>query len=370
MEKIKTEKPNLGLIFEKLRETHRVIGPKLENDTIVLTEIEFGDLPSGVTDIQAPGCYKLRNNKREDVIFSFSHGPHSFKSFLNPATAELSLFRRSRRGVSVQALSEEERPFAFIGARACDLAALGLLDKVFLEGPVIDRWYSRRRKDIFIVAVNCNHPGGNCFCDSMGTGPEVTSGFDLSLTEIDEYFLVDAGTAAGEQLIEGIPSSGVTDGDLEKKAARLLDCRNNMAKSMETTDLPGVLYRNMEHPRWAEIELRDLECGNCTMVCPTCFCSSTYDFVPAAGISPNLKELAGVRMRHWDSCFSKNFARVHGGNFRRSRKARYRHWMTHKLGYWIDQFGSPGCVGCGRCITWCPVGLDITHELAEIRHVR
>jgi sulfhydrogenase subunit beta (sulfur reductase) len=370
MEKIKIDKKDLGLIFGKLKKTHRVIGPKLENDTIVLTEIEFGDLPSGLKDLQAPGCYKLASDRKEDLMFSFSNGPHSFKNFLNPATQEISRFRKTRTGISIESVPAEEMPIAFIGARACDLAALKLLDKVFLEGPVKDAGYVRRRKDIFIIAVNCLYPGGNCFCDSMGTGPEATSGFDLLMTELDEYFVVEADTPGGERVLEGIPGARVTESDLEEKAARIHDCRKNMAKSMETADLPGVLYRNAEHPRWAEIAVRDLECGNCTMVCPTCFCSSAYDLLPAGEISVNLKEWAGVRMRNWDSCFSRNFARVHGGNFRMSRKARYRHWMTHKLGYWIDQFGSPGCVGCGRCITWCPVGIDITRELAEIRHVR
>lgn len=370
MQGIKIEKNDLGLIFGRLKATHRVIGPKLEGGTIVLTEIEFADLPAGIRDLQAPGCYKLGNGRKGNVFFSFSHGPHSFKNFLNPPAQELARFRRSGRGISIQEISDKELPLAFMGARACDLAALRLLDKVFLEGPVKDPGYFRRRKDMRIVAVNCLYPGGNCFCDSMETGPEATYGFDIAMTEIGEYFLIEAATSAGERLIEGISGAEVGESDLKEKTARIADCRKNMGRFMDTSDLPGVLYRNMDHPRWAEIALKDLECGNCTMVCPTCFCSSAYDLLQAAEISSSLKEWAGVRMRHWDSCFSRNFARVHGGNFRRSRKARYRHWMTHKLGYWIDQFGSPGCVGCGRCITWCPVGIDITRELEEIRHVR
>ena len=370
MQRIKIRKKDLALILGKLKETRRVIGPKVENGTIVLTEIEFKDLPAGIADLQAPGCFKLGKSRKEGLMFSFSHGPHSLKTFLNPATQELSRFRRSRRGISVQSIPSEETPLAFVGVRACDLAALKLLDKVFLEGPVKDTGYSRRREDIFTVAVNCLYPGSNCFCDSMGTGPEAVSGFDLAMTEIGDYFLVETGTVAGERIAKGIPGAEPSDHDLEEKAALILECRKEMGRSMDTSDLPGLLYRNAEHPRWAEIALKDLECGNCTMVCPTCFCSSTYDYLPAGEISGSLKEWGGIRMRHWDSCFSRNFARVHGGNFRRSGKARYRHWMTHKLGYWIDQFGSPGCVGCGRCITWCPVGIDITREIEEIRHVR
>jgi ferredoxin len=167
-----------------------------------------------------------------------------------------------------------------------------------------------------------------------------------------------------------LPHEETQDIDLDKKRTGISRCREMIKKSMKTSDLPGIIYRNLEHPRWAEIAAKDLECGNCTMVCPTCFCNSSYDTLSASAITGNFREFSGLRKRTWDSCFSKNFARVHGGNFRPTRRARYRHWLTHKLAYWIDQFGRPGCVGCGRCITWCPVGIDITHELEELRHVR
>jgi sulfhydrogenase subunit beta (sulfur reductase) len=369
MKKARIRKEDLKVLFELLAEGYRTVGPKAVNGTVVLSDISFGDIPAGCTDSQDAGSYRLEEGKTNEV-FSFSPGPDSFKKFLHPSSSTVFSFKKRAKALAVETRPGEERPIAFVGVRACDLAALDLLDKVFLEGPVREPGYDSRRREIFIAAVNCIHPGGNCFCASMGTGPEAKDGFDLAMTEINGSFLVEAGTAKGEKVLNKLPHEAALESDLAAKKAGVSACGEMMKKTMKTGDLPGVLYRNAEHPRWAEIADRDLECGNCTMVCPTCFCNSSFDTLSVQGISGNLREFSGIRRRSWDSCFSKNFARVHGGNFRSSRKARYRHWMTHKLAYWIDQYGRPGCVGCGRCITWCPVGIDITRELEELRRVR
>jgi sulfhydrogenase subunit beta (sulfur reductase) len=369
MKKTRIEKDDLKALFETLSERYRVIGPKAAGGAVVLSEISCDDIPAGYRDRHGPGHYRIEE-AIDGEVFSFSPGPDSLKKFLHPPSGEVFSFMKTSRGLTVEVAVKEERPMAFVGVRACDLAALELLDKVFLEGPVTERRYDGRRRDIFIVAVNCLRPGENCFCVSMGTGPEAKRGYDLAMTEIPGAFIVEAGSPEGERVIEKIPCREMREGDIERKNAALAGCAESMRKSMKTSDLPGILYRNMEHPRWAEIAEVDLECGNCTMVCPTCFCNSSYDLLSVSTLSGNLREFSGVRRRTWDSCFSKNFARVHGGNFRPSRQARYRHWMTHKLAYWIDQFGRPGCVGCGRCITWCPVGIDITHELEELRRAR
>jgi ferredoxin len=369
MNKARIKKEDLKALFEVLSDGYRTIGPKAINGAVVLSEISFADIPAGCTDRQGPGRYRLESGNTGEV-FSFSAGPDSFKKFLHPSSSTVFSFRKSPKAVAVETPAEEERPMAFVGVRACDLAALDLLDKVLLEGPVRERGYDSRRGDIFIAAVNCLHPGENCFCDSMGTGPEAKDGFDLAMTEVSGSFLVETGSVKGEKVLDKVPHEEARKSDFDEKKAGVSRCREAMKKKMKTGDLPGLLYRNSEHARWAEIAERDLGCGNCTMVCPTCFCNSSFDTLSIQAISGNLREFSGVRRRSWDSCFSKNFARVHGGNFRPSKRARYRHWMTHKLAYWIDQFGRPGCVGCGRCITWCPVGIDITRELEELRRVR
>jgi ferredoxin len=152
----------------------------------------------------------------------------------------------------------------------------------------------------------------------------------------------------------------VTAFDLGRAAQASQRAERDMQRQMYTEDLPRLLYDNLEHPRWDEVATRCLSCTNCTQVCPTCFCVTVEDH-------SNLKGTVAERTRVWDSCFTLDFSHVYGGNIRPTIRSRYRQWLTHKLASWIDQFGIIGCVGCGRCITWCPVGIDITEEVRAIR---
>jgi len=393
MKKIK--KDHLMLIFERLKDSHTIIGPKIESDVIILGEIDFHDIPAGYKDHQGAGFYRLSNPPIfPSEIFSFSIGPDSFKRFLSPPLQNIFIFKRSKKGITIdlqrgsapskprkdadsslkefegQSPSKGEKPIAFFGMRACDISALKLFDKVFLEGPVRDQRYDLLRRNTVIIAVNCLFPGGNCFCNSMGAGPEIKDGFDIAITELGDSFLFEAETVAGEKILNGLALEEVSNKDINMKLSRIDGCKKAIIRSVRVSDCPWVIYRSLEHPRWTDTAKRCLACGNCTQVCPTCFCNSMYDRLGSSVISEKSSGISGRKIRVWDSCFSKNFARVHGGNFRPSKKARYRHWVAHKLAYWIEQFGRSGCVGCGRCITWCPVGIDITEELEALRVVR
>jgi ferredoxin len=365
----KLKKEHLQSIFDRLKASHRIIGPKIENGVIMLGETDVHAIPAGFEEHQQAGGYRLVKGERPEV-FSFSTGPDSFKRFLHPPMSDMFAFKRSETEATILPPGREGKPLAFFGVRACDLSALKLYDRVFLGGPVKDPFYESRRRDSLIIALNCQYPGDNCFCHSMGTGPAITDGFDVAVTELDDSFLLEEGTVAGRELLAGLPLEVATEGDSREKDARVERCLRMMKKSIRADDLPGLIYRSLEHPHWADIAERDLECGNCTQVCPTCFCSSAYDTLRLSGIAKKSFGISGARIRKWDSCFSRNFARVHGGNFRPSRRARYRQWMSHKLVYTMEQFGLPGCVGCGRCITWCPAGIDITKELEALRSVR
>jgi ferredoxin len=272
--------------------------------------------------------------------------------------------RKTDGGFEIETPSRSQPKFAFLGVRACEIAAIAVQDKVFQDGPYRDEGYAARRGNTFIVAVNCSVAGGTCFCVSMQTGPKVSRGFDLALTELisgsTHEFLAEAGSEAGAALLNKLPSRSAKDADIAAAQAVVERTASQMGRSLETDGIKELLQSNLRHPRWDETAQRCLTCGNCTMVCPTCFCTTVEDRSDLAGTEAE-------RVRLWDSCFTLDFSYIHGGSVRNSASSRYRQWMTHKLANWYDQFGTSGCVGCGRCITWCPVGIDITEEAAAIR---
>jgi ferredoxin len=341
----------------------RVLGPMVREGAIVYDELDSaGQLPIGWTDEQAPGRYRLER-RDDEARFGFAVGPHSWKQFLLPSRLRLWRARRDDAGLEVEPEPTDDTPLAFFGVRACELQGIAIQDRVLLEGQFVDRDYAARRKDTFIVAVNCFEPGGTCFCVSMGSGPKAEAGYDLALTEIldgSHRFLVEVGTARGSDVLADLPRRPAEDGDRRAAAEAVEGAAQKMGRQLDTTDLRGLLARNLEHERWDDVASRCLTCGNCTMVCPTCFCTSVEDVSDLAG-----EEAEHVRL--WDSCFSLDHSYIHGGSVRPSGRSRYRQWLTHKFGTWHDQFGMSGCIGCGRCISWCPVGIDVTEELTAIR---
>jgi formate hydrogenlyase subunit 6/NADH:ubiquinone oxidoreductase subunit I len=359
------EYAGLRELFGVLRANgYRLIGPQLREGAIVYDELaSIDDLPAGWTDEQEGGTYRLR--KREDgALFGYAVGPHSWKKFLFPPV--MRQWQAQRKGTSIQFNTEQEKSprYAFIGVRSCELHAIAVQDKVFMDGKFVDQVYTERRKNAFILALNCSQAGGTCFCVSMKTGPKAQAGFDLGLTEIIEnqhhYFVVEVGTEAGAQVLAQISHRQATEQDQMVADQVVQRTAQQMGRVMDTDEIKELLYRNYEHPRWDDVASRCLSCANCTMVCPTCFCSTVEEVTDVTGEHAE-------RWRRWDSCFHVNFSYVAGGSIRPSTKSRYRQWMTHKLATWIDQFGTSGCVGCGRCITWCPVAIDITEEVRAIR---
>ncbi|MBV9382962.1 MAG: 4Fe-4S dicluster domain-containing protein [Streptosporangiaceae bacterium] len=350
----------LGQLLAALRQRgFRLIGPVVADGAICYGEItSAADLPAGWTDEQDGGTYRLK--RRDDgALFGYNVGPQSPKKYLFPASA--TLWRSHPPGT---ADTDDEKPFAFIGVRSCELHAIAVQDRVFLGGQHPDPLYAARRDGAFIVAVNCGQAARTCFCVSMSAGPKADAGFDLALTELTgeggHRFLAETGTPRGEEVIADTPGAQpasprdatAADQIIERTAAQ-------MGRAMPAVDLRDLLYGNLEHPRWDDVAARCLTCGNCTMACPTCFCFSVEDVTDLAG-------RAAERNRSWDSCFTLDHSYIHGGPVRTSARSRYRQWMTHKLATWTGQFGTSGCVGCGRCITWCPAGIDITEEVAAI----
>ena len=355
------DKPELGRIIDRLRrEGYTVVGPTIAQGAIVFDEISsLEQLPIGWTDEQEGGYYRL--HRREDgAYFGYAVGPHSWKKYLFPSRLTLYSIELTSDSFAVHPAAETVPRYAFLGVRSCDLHAIAIQDRVFLEGEYVDPHYRARREPAFVIAVHCAQAAATCFCTSMKTGPKAAGGFDLALTELSGTFLVEAASDRGREIMAGIPCRSANVADLDAADRVLQDTERQIHRRLDTADLPGLLYDNLNHPRWDDVAARCLSCTNCTMVCPTCFCHAVEDV-------PDLAGQRSDRVRLWDSCFNLEHAHTAGGNMRPDIRSQYRQWLTHKLASWIDQFGVSGCVGCGRCITWCPVAIDITEEVAAIR---
>ncbi|MGZ5441204.1 MAG: 4Fe-4S dicluster domain-containing protein [Thermoanaerobaculia bacterium] len=408
-------KTELQRVFANLQATGlTLIGPTLRQNTIILAEIaSVDDLPAGWADEQTPGRYKTRHTGQSDW-FGYAVGPGAWQGFLYPP--RVSLFRAKAGGSSIEVDATQEPPprYALIGVRPCDLQALRIADRVLLGGPFQDPHYAARRNGAFLFAVNCSRPSSNCFCSSMGCGPSVASrlfsealcggggpsasspllddvpaspasrrlasgppalanhprkqsghdtwasgAFDLAATELDDALVIEVGSDAGSNAMEGTAWTASTARDLDRAAEVIRQAERSITRDVRTDHLRSFLFENLESPHWKDVASRCLGCGNCTMVCPTCFCTTVTDSI---GLSERTE-----RIRLWDSCFNGEFSHVHGGNARPSIRARYRQWLTHKFAGYKEQFGVIGCVGCGRCITWCPAGIDVTEELKALR---
>jgi formate hydrogenlyase subunit 6/NADH:ubiquinone oxidoreductase subunit I len=354
-------KPELQVIIDRLwQEGYTVVGPTISQQAITFDELrKLDQLPIGWTDVQEGATYRL-TRRDDDAYFGYNVGPHSWKKYLFPPRLRLYSIEREDHDFRIEPNSEPAPRYAFLGARSCDLHAIEIQDRTFLHGPFVDPHYRARRANNFVIAVNCSQAAATCFCTSMQTGPKAERGFDLALTELPDLFVIEIATQKGAELLEVLPHRPATGEQLGAAARVVRDTAARMKRRMDTNDLPELLYDNLDHPRWDDVAQRCLSCTNCTMVCPTCFCHSIEDV-------PDLDGQRADRVRLWDSCFNPDHSYAAGGLRRPDIRSRYRQWLTHKLASWVDQFGVSGCVGCGRCITWCPVAIDITEEVAAIR---
>jgi sulfhydrogenase subunit beta (sulfur reductase) len=340
-----------------------VKGPTLGADAIVPGPVKSSeDLPRGVHDVQSPGSYRVVHCENDDELFGWAVGPESWKREYFPSSQVMWHGEVVGDAIVFREPNRTHSPVAIVGARPCEVAAMRIMDHVLEEGVHRDSRYSDRRDASFIVVVECARPADTCFCFSMQSGPGIVEGFDVALTEVNDElghrFIARSGSTLGAGLLSSVPSRPGNDRDLAARALLLTNASSAMSRSLPYHDVANLLARNLEHPRWSAVAERCLSCGNCTIVCPTCFCSDVHDTTDTTGVIE--------RRRYWSSCFDLEHSYVHGGSVHESSSSRYRQWITHKLSTWWDQFDSSGCVGCGRCIVWCPVGIDITEEVTAI----
>ena len=356
---------NLKLLFDSLSNLgYQTIGPKVQENTIKYLPINSAEqLPWGISDEQDAGTYNLINDNPKRA-FNFNTGAYALKNYVFPAEETLWQVKRDNDGKgSLEFISQDsQQKLAILGVRSCDINALDLLDRHFLSNKKhkqVDPWYQNRRQNLLLIAVNCNKSSNSCFCSSAGTGPEVKSGFDLLIDEIDEGFLLSSGSASGEQILAQITATSVSEQQRKTAEQRLQSAKQQQSRTIPSNNLATKIANNLTSDIWQQVAEKCLACGNCTLVCPSCFCHKHED-------TPELDLSASSHIRLWESCFSDNHSMMHGHSQRATIANRYRQWLSHKFSSWHQQYDSSGCTGCGRCITWCPVGIDISQVLHQI----
>jgi len=347
------------LIHAIIDHGYSCIGPQMRDGTIIydsLTSVE--ELPLGINIEQSPGHYSV-SHTGSTHYFDWANGPQAIKPLLFAPREKLWQSTKSVSGeISFSVTPPSEAPVAIFAARACDIAAMKLQDQHFLQQRFIDPYYQSRRDNLLLIAVNCSHPSSTCFCHSTGDGPFAEDGFDIALTELDDGFLITAETTIGEKILQSLPLQNSTQEQLDQSAA-ILHTAQQQQRALPEADIPQQLFRQLNNTAWQEIAETCLSCGNCTAVCPTCFCHSEHDQAELDGTHSS-------HYREWDSCFTQGHSYIHGITIRADTSQRYRQWLTHKFGSWVEQYGRSGCVGCGRCISWCPVGIDVVESVTSI----
>ena len=328
----------------------RIVAPSHTGGTVTLAEIADPDeLAVGLALEAGPGRTRVISSP---AMFGSIGGPESMKRWQHPAQKLIWQGERGKEGFTGSAVVEESAgPVAFFGVRACDLAGARVLAKA-VRRPLGEQ-------DL-VISLRCTSSAPTCFCTTMGTGPDVApEAADLILTEVLEpkhRFIATAASDRGSALLARVDAKPATEADVKAADQLVAAVAASMAKAFDPQEARMVLDRPTTSG-WEEVGARCMACGNCTAVCPTCFCVTVVDRTDPAATKAE-------RIMKWDSCYTPGFSEMHGGPVRSQISSRYRQWVSHKVSWWWEQFGTAGCVGCGRCIVWCPVGIDIRKEVA------
>lgn len=342
-------------IFKNIPEDHQVIGPVEQKWAVNLAPVSSASaLATGVGAEEKRASYRLTREPGNSDL-SGARPMNSPKSFNFLSREPLLTAERINGETRFETPAIETRKKAFFGLHSCDIAGLFVMDRTFSKR-YGDPAYDSRRENTLVIGVGCSKPGANCFCSTFDTGPDLKSGFDIGLTWLGDKYLVEVATEAGERIVSALPKEPAGPDAMRERDKKTADARRSMTKAFDLKKALTVLNDNYDHPYWNEPSERCLSCGNCINVCPTCYCYRVVD-------ETSLDGKTATRTRVWDACQHLEFSAVHGGNFRPERVDRIRQWVNHKINWTIEQYGVSGCVGCGRCITWCPTAIDITEPV-------
>jgi sulfhydrogenase subunit beta (sulfur reductase) len=330
--------------------------PKEQLDFFASVLQQFGEVHAPV---ERNGKYVFaRLDRWSDAVLDYNRTILPPKKYFLPPRETLCAFQRK---AGYTPTSEDlDKKIVLFGVHPCDIYGLNILDDVF-AGKFPDPYYRNRRDNVAIIGIDCT-PDEHCFCRSM-RADFVDHGFDLFLYDIGRYYLTFVGTARGDDMVLAAGSlfEPVAREDIDEYKARSESKRKAYRLDVEIRDLPEIFEMEYHAEIWEELGKRCLSCGNCSMVCPTCYCYDVVDEV-------ELGSRDGKRARLWDSCLFSSHALVAGGeNFRKSRASRIKFRFYHKQRGFVAEYGRPSCIGCGRCIEACPVNIDIIEVLNMLR---
>ncbi|MCL6560697.1 MAG: 4Fe-4S dicluster domain-containing protein [Firmicutes bacterium] len=336
------KKERLPELLDRLARETVLIAPVREEETVTLFKIVSGG---------------------HEVELNYTNSDVPPKAFFFPQTEKMFSFRTTGGTLEIQEANSTEKMVLF-GVRPCDVKSLEVLDPVF-NGKYKDNYYAGKRENSVIIGLSCPAVLSTCFCKAFDSGPCDGRGTDLMFTDVGDQYFVEINTPKGLSLVEAnreyFSEQGVA-GAAGGKEAIEKELSDQFYRVVDLKGVKEILDRHFELPYWEKISKKCLGCGICTFICPTCHCFDIFDHM--AG------DYAGDRFRCWDSCMFQDFTLMAGGhNPRPTKKERVRNRFMHKLKYHLDRYGVNGCVGCGRCIVKCPVNMDITEIIKDLREV-
>ncbi|MGB2631240.1 MAG: 4Fe-4S dicluster domain-containing protein [Candidatus Omnitrophota bacterium] len=332
----------LAILLENLKKDYRVFAPVKKGDQ---------------------RFYKELNDWSDDIMIGEVRPFEPLKAFFTMAREVVA------EDFSPEIPHSRDKPFAIVGVKNCDLRqGFKVQDHVFKDHDHVDPFYVKNREENLVIASDCTCTIDTCYCLAAGNQPYPQENFDLGLSPVKKGFVVETGSKRGQELIDKNPSLFI---EAKPDMIRQRDeQRNRVMKEVENNikenNVPSydkfrkdIIERNWESDIWSDEAKTCVECGACTIICPTCHCFLLYD---------QQSEDKMTRLRIWDSCMIKDYARVAGGaNPREKLWMRLRNRFDKKFDFFPKVADFHACTGCGRCITACPAKIDIRKVLRRLK---